>query len=66
MNLSFYIILIVIISIVALVATLLLAGKSDQGYNDAPKNNIKGLSLIYIVTILGSIIALAVYIIFFV
>ncbi|WP_417006683.1 hypothetical protein [Aquibacillus salsiterrae] len=59
------IILIVLISIIALVLTLLVAGKSDEGYNQAAKQNISHLSLIYIVAILGSIVALVVYIVWF-
>ncbi|MDL4843023.1 hypothetical protein [Aquibacillus rhizosphaerae] len=60
-----YIVLIMIVSIIGLVLTLLLAGKSDEGYNDNPKKNIKNLTWIYIVAILGSVIALAVFIILF-
>ncbi len=54
--------LIAVISVIALVATLLLGGKSDEGYNNKAKENITLLSFIYIVAIGGSLVALAIFI----
>jgi ABC-type spermidine/putrescine transport system permease subunit I len=54
--------LVVIIVIASFVFTLLLGGKSDEGYSSDTKRNTTNLSAIYIVVILLSFIAVAVYI----
>ncbi|MBM7571924.1 hypothetical protein [Aquibacillus albus] len=54
--------LIIIVGIIALVSTILLFGKSDQGYNDAAKKNVTHLTLIYVIAILGSLIALVAFV----
>ncbi|WP_407268540.1 hypothetical protein [Radiobacillus sp. PE A8.2] len=64
-NMALPITIIVIISIVALVLTLALAGKSDDDYDKSSKKNVTQLSLIYVVAILGSIVALIIFIYFF-
>ncbi|MCC3355954.1 hypothetical protein [Bacillus sp. REN16] len=56
-------ILIVIIGIISLIGTLLIAGKGDSNYSSATKKNTTNLTLIYVVIILLSVIALAIYII---
>jgi hypothetical protein len=60
MTLSLYLVFIIIVAV--LVFTLLLAGKGDEGYQDATKKNTVNLSIIYIVVILISFIAVGVYI----
>jgi hypothetical protein len=60
MTLSLYLVFIIIVAV--LVFTLLLAGKGDEGYQDATKKNTLNLSIIYIVVILISFIAVGVYI----
>jgi hypothetical protein len=60
MTLSLYLVVIIIVAV--LVLTLLLAGKGDEGYQNATKKNTVNLSIIYIVVILISFIAVGVYI----
>ncbi|MCM3576417.1 hypothetical protein M3172_24965 [Mesobacillus subterraneus] len=60
MTLSLYLVVIIIVAV--LVLTLLLAGKGDEGYQNAAKKNTVNLSIIYIVVILISFIAVGVYI----
>ncbi|WP_226086798.1 hypothetical protein [Mesobacillus sp. S13] len=59
-------ILVFIIIIGALLATLLLSGKGDEEYSKATKRNTTNLSLIYIVVILLSFLAVGIYIKWFV
>lgn len=54
--------LVVIIILCSAIFTLLLAGKSDEGYRNATKKNTTSLSLVYVVAIIFSLIALGVYI----
>ncbi|SFA90512.1 MULTISPECIES: hypothetical protein [unclassified Bacillus (in: firmicutes)] len=54
--------LVVIILISSLIFTLLLSGKGDEGYSQATKRNTTNLTLIYIIVILFSLIAVGVYI----
>ncbi|WP_419880449.1 hypothetical protein ACN6MY_12215 [Peribacillus sp. B-H-3] len=55
-------ILVIIISVISLIATLMVAGKGDEGYSNSTKRNITNLALIYAVVIILSIISVAVYI----
>lgn len=57
--------LVVIILIISMVGTLILTGKSDQNYSGSTQRNTTNLTLIYVVVILFSLIALGVYIRFF-
>lgn len=57
--------LVVIILIISMVGTLILTRKSDQNYSGSTQRNTTNLSLIYVVVILFSLIALGVYIRFF-
>jgi uncharacterized membrane protein len=57
--------LVIIIVILAIVSTLLIAGKGDDKYDNATKRNFTNLTLIYVVIILLSLGALGVYIRFF-
>lgn len=57
--------LVVIILIISIVGTLILTGKSDQNYSGSTQRNTTNLTLIYVVVILFSLIALGVYIRFF-
>ena len=59
-------ILVIVILIGALLATLLLSGKGDDEYSKAAKKNTMNLSLIYIVAILLSFLAVGIYIRWFV
>jgi CHASE3 domain sensor protein len=54
--------LVTLILIIAVVATLLLTGKSDENYSSSAKKNTMNLSLIYIVIIFLAIISLGIYI----
>lgn len=54
--------LVILIVVAAFVFTLLLAGKSDEGYRNATVKNTTNLSVIYIVVIVLSFIAVGVYI----
>lgn len=54
--------LVTMILIIAVVATLLLTGKSDENYSSSAKKNTINLSLIYIVIIFLAIISLGIYI----
>ncbi|MDX8044967.1 hypothetical protein SH601_03115 [Gracilibacillus sp. S3-1-1] len=57
-----YITLIIIIGIIALVSTILLGGKSDADYSKATRKNVTTLTFIYVVVILGALIALTIFI----
>lgn len=57
--------LVVIILIISMVGTLILTGKSDQNYSGSTQRNTTNLTLIYVVVILFSLIALGIYIRFF-
>jgi hypothetical protein len=57
--------LVFIILILSVVATLVLTGKSDNNYRESVKRNTTNLTLIYVVIIILSLIALGVYIRFF-
>ncbi|MFC4560066.1 hypothetical protein ACFO3D_18055 [Virgibacillus kekensis] len=57
------IILIIIVSLIGLVLTVREMGRSDEGYYKASKKNVTSLTMIYVVAILGSLIALAVFIV---
>ncbi len=63
---NFAIILVIIIIVFSGVFTLLLAGKGDEEYRKATKRNTRNLTLIYLIVILLSIIAVGVYIKWFV
>ena len=58
-------ILIIGILIVSAVSTLLIAGRGDENYSHSTKRNYTNLTLIYGVVIILSLIALAIYIQFF-
>lgn len=57
--------LVVIILIISIVGTLILTGKSDQNYSGSTQRNTTNLTLMYVVVILFSLIALGVYIRFY-
>lgn len=57
--------LVFLILIVSVILTLVLTGKSDENYRESTKKNTTNLTLIYVVIISLSIIALGVYIRFF-
>ncbi|WP_449537733.1 hypothetical protein [Ferdinandcohnia sp. Marseille-Q9671] len=59
------IILVIIIGIAALVGTIMIAGKGDANYRQSTKRNSINLTVIYVVVILLSLIAVAVYIRFY-
>jgi len=56
------IILVIILTVIAIVFTLLFIGKGDPDYSNSAKRNTTNLTVIYIIAILLSLIALAVYI----
>ncbi|MDQ0268144.1 hypothetical protein [Cytobacillus purgationiresistens] len=53
---------VIIIIVLSIVATLLVAGKSDDNYSGSAKRNTVNLTLIYAVIIPLSFVALGVYI----
>jgi uncharacterized membrane protein len=57
--------LVIIILLASFVVTLLITGKSDSNYDSSTKRNATNLTLIYVVVILISLIALGLYIRFF-
>lgn len=59
-------ILIIIIFVLALIFTIFLAGKSDETYRKDTKRNTTNLTLIYVVVIILSLIAVGVYVRWFV
>lgn len=57
--------LVIIVIIISVLATLLVAGKGDDNYRTSTKRNFTNLSLIYVVIIFLSLIALGLYIKFY-
>ncbi|WP_079478989.1 hypothetical protein [Halobacillus salinus] len=57
------IIIIAVVSLIALVLTLLVAGKSDDNYSSSTKKHLSALTAIYVVAIAGALIALGIFII---
>lgn len=58
-------VLVISILLIAIVSTLLILGKSDENYSSSAKRNTTNLTLIYVVVIFLSLIALGVYIKFY-
>lgn len=56
-----YIVLILIIGVVSFIMTYKELGRSDPNYLEKRKSHFKFLSLLYVVAIIGSIIALITY-----
>ncbi|MCM3567694.1 hypothetical protein [Neobacillus mesonae] len=54
--------LVILILIIAGIATLLLTGKGDKNYRTSAKRNTRNLTMIYAIIISLSLIALGVYI----
>ncbi|OCA83958.1 hypothetical protein A8F95_12145 [Bacillus wudalianchiensis] len=59
---SLAIVLIIILVIIAGVSTLLLTGKGDEDYRNKTSRNTMNLSLIYLVVLVLSFMAVGVYI----
>ncbi|GAE94246.1 hypothetical protein JCM21714_3386 [Gracilibacillus boraciitolerans JCM 21714] len=60
-NVYVYIILALIVSIIALILTVKQLGRSDANYDEETKPQVKRLTMIYLIAIFGSIIALVIY-----
>ncbi len=58
---TFAIILVILIGILALIGTLFLGGKGDHNYDEQTKGNISRLSWIYIILGIAIVIAFAIY-----
>ncbi|MDQ0861140.1 hypothetical protein [Bacillus sp. V2I10] len=58
--------LVIIIGMVSLISTLLIAGKGDKDYRNAVKRNTANLTWIYVIVILISLIAVGVYVSWFI
>lgn len=58
----FLIILVFIVLIISVILTLVITGKSDENYRSSVKRNTINLTLIYIVIIVLSLVALGGYI----
>lgn len=56
------ILFVIILTVISIVFTLLFIGKGDQDYSSSAKRNTTNLTLIYVVAIFLSLIALAIYI----
>lgn len=59
---SIAIALVIVIAIIAGVSTFLLAGKGDEDYRSNAGRNTKNLSLIYLVVMILSFVAVGIYI----
>jgi H+/Cl- antiporter ClcA len=59
---TFSVILVIVILIIAVVSTLSLAGKTDENYVTSTKQNTFRLTAIYIIVILLALVGLAWYI----
>ncbi|GHH96634.1 hypothetical protein [Neobacillus kokaensis] len=57
--------LVFVVIIIAIIATLFIAGKADENYSSSTKKNTKNLTMIYAVVIPLSFIVLALFIVFF-
>lgn len=57
--------LVIGILIVSIVSTLLVIGKGDENYSSSTKRNNTNLTIIYVVIIVLSVIALGIYITIF-
>ncbi|GAB2575104.1 hypothetical protein [Gracilibacillus alcaliphilus] len=57
-----YVALIIIVGIIALISTLMLGGRGDADYSESTGRNVTNLTLIYVIAILGSVIALAIFV----
>ncbi|MCM3601654.1 hypothetical protein M3175_12990 [Robertmurraya korlensis] len=58
----FLIILVFIVLIISVILTLVITGKSDENYRSSVKRNTINLTLIYVVIIVLSLVALGGYI----
>lgn len=52
----------ILVIIIAMILTLLIAGKGDENYSSSAKRNVKNLTLIYAIFILLILIALGIII----
>jgi len=57
--------LLIIVLLIAIISTLIIAGKGDDNYSNSTKRNFSNLTFIYVIIILFSLISLGVYIKFF-
>ncbi|MGG1678476.1 hypothetical protein ACIFOT_22485 [Neobacillus sp. NRS-1170] len=57
--------LVIAVIIIAIISTLLIAGKADVKYSSSTKRNTTNLTLIYAITIPLILIALGIFIVFF-
>ena len=56
------IILVIILTLAAIIFTLLFLRKGDQNYSNSARRNTTNLTVIYVIAIFLSLIALAIYI----
>ncbi|MET3697557.1 hypothetical protein SAMN05877753_106155 [Bacillus oleivorans] len=63
---NFAILIVILIGVVSLILTLLVAGKSDKNYTESTKRNTMNLTVIYAVVIILSLVAVGVYVTWFV
>ena len=57
--------LVLVVIIIAILSTLLLAGKGDESYSSSTKRNTTNLTLIYAIFIPVLFVALGIFIVFF-
>jgi hypothetical protein len=57
--------LVFMVIIIAIISTLLIAGKGDENYSGSTKRNTTNLTLIYAISIPLILIALGIFIVFF-
>lgn len=57
--------LVIIVLVIAIVSTLLIAGKGDNNYSSSTKRNFSNLTFIYVIIIIFGLVSLGVYIRFF-
>ncbi|MFK9095384.1 hypothetical protein [Bacillus salipaludis] len=57
--------LVFLVIIIAVISTLLLAGKGDENYSSSTKRNTTNLTLIYAISLPLILFALGIFIVFF-
>ncbi|MFJ7729236.1 hypothetical protein ACIQXV_24305 [Neobacillus sp. NPDC097160] len=57
--------LVFLVIIIAVISTLLIAGKGDENYSSSTKRNTTNLTLIYAISIPLILFALGIFIVFF-
>jgi hypothetical protein len=54
--------IVILVSVIGLVLTFILVGKGETEYQNKTKKNVTNLTVIYVITTVGSLIALGIFI----